>query len=285
MASPLIAAALLAACALGSSSPGPLSFVLAQSSTPAQGASAAEDPLAQEFAALDKEFQAARDAFMESYKSAPSAEDRQELYLENYPPIHFWPRFEALAKRAGTSDVAIEAWFKVIELYSGIPEPDSTSDQTPADRALTQLLGAHLESTKLARLPSLLAYADQATREWKLETVFDTLLEKNPHAAVQGPAAYQLAGRLARRSKAADQDARRARAIALYERVANDYGELPLHANKTLGAAANGALFELRHLQIGMAAPDFEATDQDGVKFKISDYRGKVVVLDFWGFW
>ncbi|MFM7298716.1 MAG: peroxiredoxin family protein, partial [Planctomycetota bacterium] len=30
---------------------------------------------------------------------------------------------------------------------------------------------------------------------------------------------------------------------------------------------------------------DFEATDTDGVKFKLSDYRGKVVMLDFWGFW
>ena len=25
--------------------------------------------------------------------------------------------------------------------------------------------------------------------------------------------------------------------------------------------------------------------DVDGVAFKLSDYRGKVVVLDYWGFW
>ena len=42
---------------------------------------------------------------------------------------------------------------------------------------------------------------------------------------------------------------------------------------------------ELDHLQIGMHVPDFEAVDQDGVKFKLSDYAGKVVVVDFWGFW
>jgi len=28
-----------------------------------------------------------------------------------------------------------------------------------------------------------------------------------------------------------------------------------------------------------------ERTGQDGVPFKLSEYRGKVVVLDFWGFW
>jgi peroxiredoxin len=29
-------------------------------------------------------------------------------------------------------------------------------------------------------------------------------------------------------------------------------------------------------------APDIEGEDQDGVRFKLSDYRGKVVLLDFW---
>ncbi len=44
-------------------------------------------------------------------------------------------------------------------------------------------------------------------------------------------------------------------------------------------------LYELRNLQIGMTAPDIEGEDVDGVQFKLSDYRGEVVVLDFWGDW
>lgn len=43
--------------------------------------------------------------------------------------------------------------------------------------------------------------------------------------------------------------------------------------------------FERERLQIGMVAPDIEGEDLDGVPFKLSDYRGKVVVLDFWGDW
>ncbi|MAV37812.1 MAG: hypothetical protein CMJ59_20410 [Planctomycetaceae bacterium] len=38
-------------------------------------------------------------------------------------------------------------------------------------------------------------------------------------------------------------------------------------------------------MQIGNEAPDISAKDLDGVAFKLSDYRGKVVVLDFWGDW
>ncbi|MSR74446.1 MAG: redoxin domain-containing protein [Planctomycetes bacterium] len=44
-------------------------------------------------------------------------------------------------------------------------------------------------------------------------------------------------------------------------------------------------LFAADHLKLGDTPPDFETTDVDGVAFKLSDYRGKVVVLDFWGFW
>ena len=36
---------------------------------------------------------------------------------------------------------------------------------------------------------------------------------------------------------------------------------------------------------VGNLAPDFEAKDVEGKAFKLSDYRGKVVLLDFWGFW
>ena len=44
-------------------------------------------------------------------------------------------------------------------------------------------------------------------------------------------------------------------------------------------------LFEIEHLQVGCTAPDIAGVDVEGAAFKLSDYRGKVVLLDFWGFW
>jgi peroxiredoxin len=38
-------------------------------------------------------------------------------------------------------------------------------------------------------------------------------------------------------------------------------------------------------LAVGKVAPDIEGEDLAGVPFKLSDYRGKVVMLDFWGDW
>jgi hypothetical protein len=35
----------------------------------------------------------------------------------------------------------------------------------------------------------------------------------------------------------------------------------------------------------GDIAPEISGQDLDGAPFKLSDYRGKVVLLDFWGDW
>ena len=34
-----------------------------------------------------------------------------------------------------------------------------------------------------------------------------------------------------------------------------------------------------------MLAPDIEGDDFDGTRFKLSDYRGKVVAVSFWASW
>jgi predicted Zn finger-like uncharacterized protein len=37
--------------------------------------------------------------------------------------------------------------------------------------------------------------------------------------------------------------------------------------------------------QVNQPAPEIDGEDIDGKKFKLSDYRGKVILLDFWGHW
>jgi cytochrome c biogenesis protein CcmG/thiol:disulfide interchange protein DsbE len=39
------------------------------------------------------------------------------------------------------------------------------------------------------------------------------------------------------------------------------------------------------HNWLGIAPPDFEATDSAGANFRLSDYQGKVILLNFWATW
>ena len=71
-------------------------------------------------------------------------------------------------------------------------------------------------------------------------------------------------------------------AEALYEQASEKYGDVKLPYNETVGEVARTDLFEIRHLAVGKVAPDIEGADQDGRPFKLSDYRGKVVLLYFW---
>jgi RNA polymerase sigma factor (sigma-70 family) len=50
----------------------------------------------------------------------------------------------------------------------------------------------------------------------------------------------------------------------------------------TLGQVAAGRLDDMRNLSVGKVAPDFEGEGADGKPLKLSDYRGKVVVMVFW---
>ncbi len=86
---------------------------------------------------------------------------------------------------------------------------------------------------------------------------------------------------LMRGANAADLEAR---AIKLYEDLARDFGNQEFNG-RSVKQVVDNAIFEIRYLSIGKTAPEIEGEDVNGVGFKLSDYRGKVVMLDFWGDW
>ena len=56
-------------------------------------------------------------------------------------------------------------------------------------------------------------------------------------------------------------------------------------SDQMISAKAEIVLFEINNLQIGDVVPDIEGVDAEGIAFKLSDYKGQVVIIDFWGFW
>jgi hypothetical protein len=78
----------------------------------------------------------------------------------------------------------------------------------------------------------------------------------------------------------------RARGRQRFETLLKDYRDVPKQGT-TYGELADAHLHPLASadLAIGNPAPEITGTGVDGKPLKLSDYRGKVVVLDFWGFW
>jgi thiol-disulfide isomerase/thioredoxin len=84
----------------------------------------------------------------------------------------------------------------------------------------------------------------------------------------------------------ANPDRLRQEGQRFYERLAKEYADIPDPQTGTLGKRAALKLEALRQpLAAGLPAPEIEGVDFDGKRFKLSDYRGKVVLLAFTGDW
>jgi hypothetical protein len=74
--------------------------------------------------------------------------------------------------------------------------------------------------------------------------------------------------------------------VKMLKKLATDYPDMKVrNVGLTYRDWVQKTLFVVENLKIGHVVPDIEGPDLDGVDFKLSDYRGKVVMLDFWGHW
>jgi hypothetical protein len=226
-----------------------------------------------QFKALNKEFNDALQAFQKAFAEAKT-DDEQRIVREKYPqPDKYAPKFLALAEENPKDAVALDALIWVVTHTSGFDMKDS-----PRAKALFILTRDHIESGRLGEVCGTLSYWWPGDKE--SETLLRAMLEKNAHKAVQGQACLALAQHLNRRSRAQPNKATR-EVEELFERAAEKYGDVKTVFG-TVADRAKSELFEIRFLAIGKTAPDIEGEDQDGKKFRLSDYKGKVVLLDFW---
>jgi hypothetical protein len=211
----------------------------------------------------------------------------------------FAARFFELAEKHPKDPAAVHALVWVLE---------NRRRQPAATRAL-QLLGKrHLKSPALEQAGRSIARIPATAAERLLRRV----LKISPHASVRGQACYYLAFLLESQASVVDQLRENPdltervlqyygkeygkHLIALdraklngklekvYELMAKSFADVQIDDEK-LGDIALAALFRVRHLSIGQVAAEIKGEDVFGKEFKLSDYRGKVVMLSFWGHW
>jgi hypothetical protein len=280
-----------------------LVLVLALPLASAAGEGQDQPPPAERYKALLKEHQDAIDIFSKAYFAAKTDEERKKVITEKSPPLdRLVPRCLTLAEEHPNDPVAVDA---LIWVVANTSDSDGGKDR-PRAKALARLLGDHVRSEKLAQV------CQRMTRDFRKEseTFLRTVLEKSPHKEVQGPACLTLAQFLSFRLQTFEllkdrpehvrlyedlfgkdylEELRRQDRVkvikeveTLFELAVDKYGDVKIDFGPTVGEKAKVELFEIRHLSVGKEAPDIKGEDQDGKPFKLSDYRGKVVLLDFW---
>jgi hypothetical protein len=210
---------------------------------------------------------------LDEYRKANKAGDEKaaEAALERRRGVEFQPRFRALADEVPGTDAAARALLWTVRI--GL-------EREPAREVVARLLEEHMESEVLAELAQDLAGSAAVIGAAEVEKALGELIEFSPRKSVQGQALFTLGSR---RIESKDASAKAAGRKAL-ERVIAEYADVPARRG-TIGEQATGILFKLDKLQLGMVAPEMEAVDENGVNWKLSDYRGKVVLVDFWGYW
>lgn len=236
---------------------------------PAKKDEAAKTP-AENFAAAKKANDEANVAFnkviteLQKKKEQLSLENKElneAFQARNKTTQAFVKAAEELAKSEPSTPLGFEAINAVINF--GSPTP-----------AIIKVLAEHHAMNP--KIGSVVSRLSRGMLTKDLEAFLTNVMEKNPNRDAQGNAAFTLAS-LMMRSRQADAE-------KLFEKIMSDYKDVKSF-NGTLANRAESNLFELRNLQIGKVVPEIEGEDTDGKKFKLSDYRGKVVMLDFWGHW
>ena len=217
-------------------------------------------------------------------------------------------KFLELAEKHPSDPIALDALTRAVWQVNTMWPVELVGEDTARARAFELIQRDHLRSDKLGPLCERVSYG--FCKEY--ETFLRAVLAKNPHRDVQATACLAVGHFLNNRLQRLDlckerpdlardfaglygkdylagllrQDSHKAfkEIEELFEQAADRYADVKLPGGDTVAERAKTDLFGFRNLRIGKEAPDIEGEDQDGKRFKLSNYRGKVVLLDFWSY-
>ena len=137
------------------------------------------------------------------------------------------------------------------------------------------LLKRHPDSPQLG----LLAEYQYVFSDEQREELYPQLIERSPHATVKAAGHFALA----RIGKKRGEDGQ---PNEHYQLLLDKYADVAWRTS-TYGAITDAMLFphDSADLAVGKTAPEIEGIDHHGKPMKLSDFRGTVIMLDFWGDW
>ena len=143
-----------------------------------------------------------------------------------------------------------------------------------ASKKINELLADKLLKTEIKEiLPKLIN-----VRLLDLDKSFVQVIDEHPDEKVKALALLCFAKHCGNNGR--DETAKKSLAF-----LKKKYEKLEYTKDQTFGKAAQEAFYFLNNLAVGKKAPQIAGPDADGALFRLADYRGKVVMLRFWGDW
>lgn len=202
---------------------------------------------------------------------------------ETMPAIAFLPRFREIAEAHEGQAEAVPALVWILNNSKSVVGP--SGEDAHGSWALEQLIVDHSDSLSQADLRKMQQLFYQVPME-DLSRLYESVIEDEDLSLTGAQARFNLAAglsspfvNLGKEVDPARVEADRARARTLLCEIRD------MHPESDVWTRAAPMLFELEHLNVGDTAPDFVGEDPDGNEIRLSDLRGRVVVIDFWGFW
>lgn len=230
------------------------------------------------YAAIASEYDRAVVEFSKAYREA--AEDERAALRDKAPDrAAYGERMWRVAEENPEHEAATRALVWIVTYWDGRSERGI--------QAFDELIEHRIDSEAIGDI----AMATGFFSEERAEQALDRMIERSPHRSVQGRALLVRAEGRARKLEAmrrrGDEKSGEAEAelAALLRSVASDYADVRSSDGKTIGDAAERMLFALDRLAVGKQAPEIEGENGKGAAMKLSHYRGKVVLIDFWGDW
>ncbi|MFC1543719.1 peroxiredoxin family protein [Gemmatimonadota bacterium] len=231
-----------------------------------------EGPASAEFAALEAEYSAADE-------SIETIEESEELVAR------FKPRFEALATEYWGTEGALDAELWLLSVLS--LERDREARAAALKEMTDEIFAEYADSRHMEKLANYRSLYSESQRE----EYFGSLQESSPHANVRAAFLYAAARDADIQVLYYGADGEEGEALENLRKqnldlLVSEYADVP-YRNITYGVAAEAMLnaHSMEDLAIGKQAPDIMGANVDGEEMRLSDFLGKVVVLDFWGDW
>lgn len=201
--------------------------------------------------------------------------------LPPMPAMRMGPPTEVIAKHLLHFEAAAAKYRSKPEalpfLIWILRQAPSADQRDTAIAALEAIEADHLKSPGLIPFLRLVASRGRALGQPLVEAFLRRVEKEHPLARGRARAILERVRSPLARAPISEMAYQYARGEAL--RAAE------LSADKEFRAEVQSIIDGREKLIPGKVAPDISGVDLDGVAFKLSDYRGKIILLDFWGDW